>query len=171
MAGLLLDISTRRAMHICQGAQGQLMKHIFILAALIILQLFSIKVSDAGDLKTILDRQRSNFPSENSSTYCSAGSNIKVVDTSSPVTATYLDRLRKFGVEVVARYYGYTDTDLPPDGSVPTAFQIAKVIKSGEAELLSSNGMASIAVFQYHSQNEATFANWKVRAPADAKRA
>ncbi len=127
--------------------------------------------SQAGELTTIFDRQRSDFTARDSGSYCAEGSRVKVVDTSVPIDQFFLDKMKSFGVEVIARYYGYTNEDRPPDDSPVSDFQSNKVIKKAEVALIKKNEMASIAVFQYLSQSEATFANWRIRAPADADRA
>jgi hypothetical protein len=130
-----------------------------------------VGASSAGELTTILDRQRSHFATGDSASYCFKDSQVKVVDTSAPINQVFLDRMKSFGVEVIARYYGYTNKYLPPDGSAVSEFQSNKVIKKFEVDLIKLNEMASVAVFQYLSQSEATFANWQIRAPADANRA
>jgi Domain of unknown function (DUF1906) len=145
------------------------MKRIFF--ATFAVALLFVGASFAGDLTTIFDRQRKNFQSGKSSSYCYPNSAVKVVDTSKPLNQDFLDEQKGFGVEVVARFYGYTDTDRPPDGNSVGRFQTKKVIKNSEVKMLKKNGMASIAVFQYRSNEESTFANWKVRATADARRA
>jgi hypothetical protein len=127
--------------------------------------------SQAGELTTIFDRQRADFTTRDSASYCSRNSQIKVVDTSVPLDQIFLDNMKSFGVEVIARYYGYTDKNRPPDDSAVSEFQSNKVIRKFEVDLIKKNEMASIVVFQYLSQSESTFANWRIRAPADADRA
>jgi hypothetical protein len=150
--------------------RNQVMKRIFF-ATFAVALLFA-GPSFAGDLATIFDRQRKNFLfGKSSSYYCYPNSAVKVVDTAKPLDQDFLDEQKDFGVEVVARFYGYTDTDRPPYGNSVGLFQTKKVITSSEVEMLKQKGMASIAVFQYLSDEESTFANWKVRAAADASRA
>lgn len=147
------------------------MKRVFL--ATFVTGVLFIRASGANDLTTIMDRQRVDFGSDRSSAYCSPDSKVKVVDTSALLDKPFLEKMKLFGVEVIARFYGYTDANRPPDGNKVGTFQSNKVITSAEVNMLRLPGlhMASIAVFQYLSQTEATFSNWKVRATADANRA
>lgn len=129
---------------------------------------------------TIFASQRGSFETDLSGEYCYPQSGVKVVDTSAPIDAGFLTRMASFGVEVVARYYNYSEDALPPGVSLETwravpqwrlDLQNRKLITAREVALLKAHGMSSIAVFQYQSDQEATFANWRIRGPADAKRA
>jgi hypothetical protein len=131
----------------------------------------SVNTRSSDELAMIIRRQRKDFPYRESAFYCYRDSGIKVVDTSSPVDNSFLNKMKSFGVEVVARYYGYTKSAPPPDGRTIGDWQTKKVISSVEVEKLLAKNMASIAVFQYLGGVERTFANWRVRAPSDADRA
>lgn len=153
------------------------MRFVSIVAIISALALFSIGEGSASEKGSIFERQSKELqsmdfnPSKPSGDYCFSEANIKIVDTSVQVDPDFLRRMKSFGVEAIARFYGYTNEDRPPDGSKVTPFQAQKVITENEIRLLKINGMTSIAVFQYLSDSEETFANWKVRAAADANRA
>lgn len=116
-------------------------------------------------------RNQGGLHSTHSSDYCYPNSGIKVVDTSLPLTSSFLQRMKEIGVEVVIRYYGYDRNNPPPDGATLTDWDHGKILTTDEIALLKSMGMQSAAVFQYKSHEESTFSNWRTRANMDAQRA
>ena len=148
------------------------MKPLFIQPALALLFAFLGLPNTAfasSDLTTLIERQ-GTMPYPKSLTYCTANSGVKVVDTSETLTPKFIKRMKSFGVEVVARYYGYDTQSRPPNGENVPRWEDQKVITKEEVELLEEAGLGSIAVFQYESDLESVFRDWKRRGPADARR-
>ena len=97
--------------------------------------------------------------SHQSADHCYRGSGMMAADTSAPVTAAFLKKMREVGVHTIIRYFDHKDETLP-----------GKTLTFEERMQISQAGFHILVVFQHWGQRISTFRDHK-RGKADAIRA
>jgi hypothetical protein len=81
---------------------------------------------------------------------------ITAVDSSAPVTQSFLDRMKAIGIRTIFRYYDHEDETLP-----------GKTLRRGERDAIVMNGLRMGVVFQHRNDKFTSFTAWRGRRDAE----
>ena len=96
-------------------------------------------------------------PAAEASDLCVRDPRVDAVNSSAPVTQSFLDRMKAIGISTIIRYYDHEDETLP-----------GKTLRRGERDAIVMNGFKMGVVFQHRNDKFASF-NW-LRGRQDAER-
>ena len=82
---------------------------------------------------------------------------VEAVDSSAPVTQSFLDQIKAIGIKTIIRYYDHEDETLP-----------GKTLRRGERDAILMNGLKMGVVFQHRNNKLGSFT--AVRGRQDAER-
>src|SRR5437762_1611913 len=71
---------------------------------------------------------------------------VEAVDSSAPVTQSFLDQIKAIGIRTIIRYYDHEDETLP-----------GKTLRRGERDAILMNGLKMGVVFQHRNDKFASF--------------
>src|SRR5438309_371980 len=89
--------------------------------------------------------------------FCRTDPRVEAVDSSAPVTQSFLDQMKTIGIGTIIRYYDHQDETLP-----------GKTLRRSERDLIVMNGFNTAVVFQHHNDQFASFT--ALRGSQDAER-
>ena len=89
--------------------------------------------------------------------FCMTDPRVEAVDTSAPVTQSFLDQIKVIGISTIIRYYDHEDETLP-----------GKTLRRGERDAIVMNGLKMGVVFQHRNNKFASFT--ALRGHQDAER-
>jgi hypothetical protein len=78
--------------------------------------------------------------------FCTTDPRVEAVDTSAPVTQSFLDQITAIGIKTIIRYYDHEDETLP-----------GKTLRRGERDAILMNGLKMGVVFQHRNNKFASF--------------
>jgi len=85
-------------------------------------------------------------PNARATDLCVTDPRVEAVDSSAPVTQSFLDQMKAIGVNTVIRYYDHEDETLP-----------GKTLRRGERDAILMNGLKMGVVFQHRNDQFASF--------------
>ena len=89
--------------------------------------------------------------------FCATDPQIQAVDSSAPVTESFLDRMKAIGVNTIIRYYDHEDETLP-----------GKTLRRAERDAIVTSGLKVGVVFQHRNNKFSSFT--PLRGRQDAQR-
>jgi hypothetical protein len=89
--------------------------------------------------------------------FCTTDPRVAAVDTSAPVTQSFLDQIKAIGISTIIRYYDHEDETLP-----------GKTLRRAERDAIVMNGLKMGVVFQHRNNKLASFT--ALRGHQDAER-
>jgi hypothetical protein len=98
----------------------------------------------------------SRTPAAQASDLCVKDPRVEAVDSSAPVTQTFLDRMKAIGISTIIRYYDHEDETLP-----------GKTLRRGERDAIVMNGFKMGVVFQHRNNKFASFTALRGRQDAE----
>ena len=87
---------------------------------------------------------------------CVRDPEVQAVDSSAPVTGSFLDQMKAIGVKTIIRYYDYEDETLP-----------GKTLRRGERDAVVMSGLKLGVVFQHRNNKFASFTALRGRQDAE----
>ena len=81
---------------------------------------------------------------------------VEAVDSSVPVTQSFLDQMKAIGINTIIRYYDHEDETLP-----------GKTLRRGERDAIVMNGLKMGVVFQHRNNKFASFTALRGRQDAE----
>src|SRR5438477_313120 len=78
--------------------------------------------------------------------FCMTDPRVEAVDSSAPVTQSFLDQIKAIGIRTIIRYYDHEDETLP-----------GKTLRRGERDAILMNGLKMGVVFQHRHDKFASF--------------
>lgn len=96
-------------------------------------------------------------PTAHAAEFCTTDPRVEAVDSSAPVTQSFLDKMKAIGISTIIRYYDHEDETLP-----------GKTLRRGERDIILMNGLKMGVVFQHRNNNFASFT--AIRGRQDAER-
>jgi Rv2525c-like, glycoside hydrolase-like domain len=87
---------------------------------------------------------------------CVRDPRVEVVDSSAPVTQSFLDQMKVIGINTIIRYYDHEDETLP-----------GKTLRRGERDTIAMNGFEMGVVFQHRNNKLASFTTLRGRQDAE----
>jgi Domain of unknown function (DUF1906) len=81
-----------------------------------------------------------------STDFCLRDARVEAVDTSAPVTQSFLEEMKAIGINTIIRYYDHEDETLP-----------GKTLRRGERDIITINGFNMGVVFQHRNNKFASF--------------
>ena len=88
--------------------------------------------------------------------FCMTDPRVEAVDSSAPVTQSFLDQIKAFGIKTIIRYYDHEDETLP-----------GKTLRRGERDAILMNGLKMGVVFQHRNDKFASFTALRGRQDAE----
>src|SRR5947209_11429873 len=88
--------------------------------------------------------------------FCATDPRVEAVDSSAPVTQSFLDKMKAIGISTIIRYYDHEDETLP-----------GKTLRRGERDLIVMNGLRMGVVFQHKNNKFASFTALRGRQDAE----
>src|SRR6476660_5846146 len=88
--------------------------------------------------------------------FCIREPRAEAVDSSAPVTQSFLDRMKAIGIKTIIRYYDHEDETLP-----------GKTLRRGERDAILMNGLKMGVVFQHRNNKFASFTVQRGRQDAE----
>jgi hypothetical protein len=95
-------------------------------------------------------------PAAQAGEFCARDPHVEAVDSSSPVTQNFLDRMKAIGIGTIIRYYDHEDETLP-----------GKTLRRGERDAIVMNGFKMGVVFQHRNNKFASFTALRGRQDAE----
>jgi Domain of unknown function (DUF1906) len=92
----------------------------------------------------------------NAGDFCMADPRVDAVDSSAPVTQSFLDQIKAIGIRTIIRYYDHEDETLP-----------GKTLRRGERDVIVMNGLRMGVVFQHRNNKFASFTALRGRQDAE----
>jgi Domain of unknown function (DUF1906) len=87
---------------------------------------------------------------------CVRDPRVEAVDSSAPVTQSFLDQMKAIGINTIIRYYDHEDETLP-----------GKTLRRGERDTIAINGFKMGVVFQHRNNKLASFTALRGRQDAE----
>src|ERR1700750_1835180 len=87
---------------------------------------------------------------------CMRDPRVEAVDSSAPVTQSFLDKMKAIGISTIIRYYDHEDETLP-----------GKTLRRGERDVIVMNGLKVGVVFQHRNNKFASFTASRGRQDAE----
>lgn len=87
---------------------------------------------------------------------CVKDPQIQAVDSSAPVTQSFLDQMKAIGIKTIFRYYDHEDETLP-----------GKTLRRMERDAIVMNNLKMGVVFQHRNNKFASFTVWRGRQDAE----
>ena len=87
---------------------------------------------------------------------CVRDPQVQAVDSSAPVTESFLDQMKAIGVKTIIRYYDHEDETLP-----------GKTLRRGERDAIVMSGLKLGVVFQHRNNKFASFTAFRGRQDAE----
>lgn len=87
---------------------------------------------------------------------CVKDPQIQAVDSSAPVTQSFLDQMKAIGIKTIFRYYDHEDETLP-----------GKTLRRVERDAIVMNNLEMGVVFQHRNNKFASFTVWRGRQDAE----
>ena len=87
---------------------------------------------------------------------CLRNPRAEAVDSSAPVTQSFLDQMKAIGISTIIRYYDHEDETLP-----------GKTLRRGERDVIVMNGLKIGVVFQHRNNKFASFTALRGRQDAE----
>jgi hypothetical protein len=88
--------------------------------------------------------------------FCIRDPRVEAVDSSAPVTQSFLDRMKAIGINTIIRYYDHEDETLP-----------GKTLRRAERDAIVMNGLKMGVVFQHRNNKFASFTALRGRQDAE----
>ena len=88
--------------------------------------------------------------------FCMTDPRVEAVDTSAPVTQSFLDQIKAIGISTIIRYYDHEDETLP-----------GKTLRRRERDAIVMNGLKMGVVFQHRNNKLASFTALRGRQDAE----
>jgi hypothetical protein len=88
--------------------------------------------------------------------FCMTDPRVEAVDSSAPVTQSFLDQIKAIGIKTIIRYYDHEDETLP-----------GKTLRRGERDAILMNGLKMGVVFQHRNDKFASFTALRGRQDAE----
>src|SRR5438552_15750831 len=88
--------------------------------------------------------------------FCMTDPRVEAVDSSAPVTQSFLDQMKAIGINTIIRYYDHEDETLP-----------GKTLRRGERDIIVMNGLKMGVVFQHRNNKFASFTALRGRQDAE----
>jgi hypothetical protein len=88
--------------------------------------------------------------------FCRTDPRVEAVDSSAPVTQSFLDQMKGIGIGTIIRYYDHEDETLP-----------GKTLRRGERDVIVTNGLKVGVVFQHRNNRFASFTALRGRQDAE----
>jgi hypothetical protein len=88
--------------------------------------------------------------------FCRTDPRVEAVDSSAPVTQSFLDQVKAIGIKTIIRYYDHEDETLP-----------GKTLRRGERDVIVMNGLKMGVVFQHRNNKFASFTALRGRQDAE----
>ena len=88
--------------------------------------------------------------------FCMTDPRVEAVDSSAPVTQSFLDQIKAIGIKTIIRYYDHEDETLPD-----------KTLRRGERDAILMNGLKMGVVFQHRNNKFASFTALRGRQDAE----
>jgi Domain of unknown function (DUF1906) len=88
--------------------------------------------------------------------FCIRDPRVEAVDSSAPVTQSFLDQMKAIGISTIIRYYDHEDETLP-----------GKTLRRGERDVIVMNGLKMGVVFQHRNNKFASFTALRGRQDAE----
>jgi Domain of unknown function (DUF1906) len=88
--------------------------------------------------------------------FCTTDPRVEAVDSSAPVTQSFLDKMKAIGISTIIRYYDHEDETLP-----------GKTLRRGERDAIVMNGLKMGVVFQHRNNKFASFTALRGRQDAE----
>src|ERR1700757_1504535 len=88
--------------------------------------------------------------------FCMTDPRVEAVDSSAPVTQSFLDQIKAIGIKTIIRYYDHEDETLP-----------GKTLRRGERDAILMNGLMMGVVFQHRNNKFASFTVQRGRQDAE----
>jgi Domain of unknown function (DUF1906) len=88
--------------------------------------------------------------------FCATDPRVEAVDSSTPVTQSFLNRMKAIGISTIIRYYDHEDETLP-----------GKTLRRGERDAIVLNGFKMGVVFQHRNDKFASFTALRGRQDAE----
>src|ERR1700747_371898 len=88
--------------------------------------------------------------------FCRTDPRVEAVDSSAPVTQSFLDQIKAIGIKTIIRYYDHEDETLP-----------GKTLRRGERDAILMNGLKMGVVFQHRNNKFASFTALRGRQDAE----
>ena len=95
-------------------------------------------------------------PNARATDLCVTDPRVEAVDSSAPVTQSFLDQMKAIGVNTVIRYYDHEDETLP-----------GKTLRRGERDAILMNGLKMGVVFQHRNNKFGSFTALRGRQDAE----
>src|SRR5260370_17033681 len=90
--------------------------------------------------------------------FCRTDPRVEAVDSSAPVTQSFLDQMKAIGISTIIRYYDHEDETLP-----------GKTLRRRERDVIVMNGLKMGVVFQHRNNKFASFTALPRRHAADRR--
>ena len=88
--------------------------------------------------------------------FCMTDPRVEAVDSSAPVTQSFLDQIKAIGIKTIIRYYDHEDETLP-----------GKTLRRGERDVIIMNDLKMGVVFQHRNNKFASFTALRGRQDAE----
>jgi hypothetical protein len=88
--------------------------------------------------------------------FCRTDPRVEAVDSSAPVTQSFLDQMKAIGIKAIIRYYDHEDETLP-----------GKTLRRRERDVIVMNGLKMGVVFQHKNDKFASFTVLRGRQDAE----
>ena len=88
--------------------------------------------------------------------FCRTDPRVEAVDSSAPVTRSFLETMKAIGINTIIRYYDHEDETLP-----------GKTLRRGERDVIVMSGMKMGVVFQHRNNKFASFTALRGRQDAE----
>jgi hypothetical protein len=88
--------------------------------------------------------------------FCRTDPRVEAVDSSAPVTQSFMDQIKAIGISTIIRYYDHEDETLP-----------GKTLRRGERDVIVMNGLKMGVVFQHRNNKFASFTALRGRQDAE----
>jgi len=88
--------------------------------------------------------------------FCMRDPRVEAVDSSAPVTQSFLDQMKAIGISTIFRYYDHEDETLP-----------GKTLRRGERDVIVMRGLKIGVVFQHRNNKFASFTALRGRQDAE----
>ena len=88
--------------------------------------------------------------------FCTRDPRVEAVNSSAPVTQSFLDRMKAIGISTIIRYYDHEDETLP-----------GKTLRRAERDAILMNGLKMGVVFQHRNNKFASFTALRGRQDAE----
>ena len=88
--------------------------------------------------------------------FCRTDPRVEAVDSSAPVTQSFLEQIKAIGIKTIIRYYDHEDETLP-----------GKTLRRSERDVIVMNGLKMGVVFQHKNDKFASFTVLRGRQDAE----